>query len=107
MFDNLNIRHDVERYSPDTRQAIQDHLSRVDDLRAMHRAIQLLELAERELKACGQYAHCESVTWTADKMDEVQYDARQVIKNKGHDLQQQIWREDLAIDSADFKEAQA
>ena len=40
-------------------------------------------------------------------MDEVQYDARQVIKNKGHDLQQQIWREDLAIDSADYKEAQA
>ena len=107
MFEDLNIRFDIERYSPDTRQAIQDHQSRVDDLRAMLRAIQLLELAERELKACGQYAHCEAVTWTADKMDEVQYDARQVIKSKGHDLQQQIWRENLAIDSADYKEAQA
>ena len=63
----LNIKYDIDRYSPDTRQAIQTHECRVDDLRAMHRAIELLELAERDLKACGQVAHAESVEWTADR----------------------------------------
>lgn len=106
MFD-LNIKHDIDRYSPDTRQAIQTHERRVDDLRAMNRAIELLELAERDLKACLQVAHAESVEWTADRLDEEQFAARQFIKSTGHDLQQQIWREDLAIESADYKEAQA
>ena len=103
----LNIKYDIDRYSPDTRQAIQTHERRVDDLRAMRRAIELLELAERDLKACGQVAHAESVEWTADKLDKDQYQLMELIKSDGLVLQQQIWREDLAIDSADFKEAQA
>lgn len=106
MFD-LNIKHDIDRYSPDTRQAIQNHKRRVVEMVLMVESIQSLEEAEKRLKDAGQYAHAETCGWTADQLDEEQYAARQFIKSTGHDLQQQIWREDLAIDSADFKEAQA
>ena len=103
----LNIKHDIDRYSPDTRQDIQNHNRRVAELKAMVMAIRHLEKAETQLKAAGQFAHCESVTWTADKLDITQHEARQFIRSTGYDIQQQIWREDLAIESADYKEAQA
>lgn len=103
----LSIKHDIDRYTPDTRQDIQTHERRLDDLRAMRRAIELLELAERDLKACGQVAHAESVGWTADKLDEDQYQLWALIRSEGYDLQLKIWREGLAIESADYKEAQA
>jgi acid phosphatase class B len=106
MFD-LNIKHDIDRYSPDTRQAIQNHNRRVDEIILMVESIQSLEETEKRLKDAGQYAHAETCGWTADQLDEEQYAARQFIKSTGHDLQQQIWREDLAIESADYKEAQA
>ena len=106
MFD-LNIKHDIDRYSPDTRQAIQDHNRRVADMLLMREAVQLLVEAEERLKDAVLYAHAETCDWTADQVDQMQFEARQHIKSTGHDIQQQIWREDLAIESADYKEAQA
>ena len=103
MYD-LTIKHDIDRYSPDTRQNIQNHQSRIAELRAMVSAIRHLEKAEAQLKSAGQHAHCESVTWTADKLDITQHEARQFIMSTGNDIQQQIWREDLAIESADYRE---
>ena len=106
MFD-LNIKHDIDRYSPDTRQAIQNHKRRVVEMVLMVESIQSLEETEKRLKDAGQYAHAETCDWTADQVDQMQFEARQHIKSTGHDIQQQIWREDLAIESADYKEAQA
>ena len=104
---DLNIKHDIDRYTPDTRQDIQNHNRRVAEMVLMVESIQHLEEAEKRLKDAGQYAHAETCGWTADQLDEEQYKMRQFIKSTGHDIQQQIWREDLAIESADYKEVQA
>lgn len=104
---DLNIKHDIDRYSPDTRQDIQNHNRRVAEMVLMVEAIEHLDEAEKRLKDAGQYAHAETCDWTANQLDKEQYKIRQFIKSTGYDIQLKIWREDLAIESADYKEAQA
>ena len=95
----LKTNHDIDCYTPETRQAIQTHQSRIAELEAMVSALRHLEKAETQLKKAGIHDHCESVTWTADKLDLVQHEARQLIMSTGGEVQQEIWREDHAIEN--------
>ena len=95
----LKTNYDIDFYTPETRQAIQTHRTRIIELQAMVSAIRHLEEAETQLAKAGIYDHCESVERTADKLDLVQLEARQLIVSTGNEVQQEIWREDYAIEN--------
>lgn len=97
MFD-LTMKHDIEQYSEWTRQAIQVHVGRQTEFAALRQSLIALEQAEAELTKAGQHAHCESITWTADQLDQIHDEAYALLKKDGSQTQREIWLDEKAIE---------
>lgn len=97
MFD-LTMKHDIEQYSEWTRQAIQVHVGRQTEFAALRKSLIALEQVEAELTKAGQYAHCESITWTADQLDKIHDEAHALLKKSGSETQREIWLDEKSVE---------
>jgi hypothetical protein len=97
MFD-LTMKHDIEQYSEWTRQAVQVHVGRQTEFAALRKSLIALEQAEAELTKAGQHAHCESITWTADQLDQIHDEAYALLKKSGSEVQREIRLDEMAIE---------
>jgi hypothetical protein len=99
----LKTKHDIERYTPELRDRVINHNCRRKSLSALEEAINLLEVVEVRLTTACQYGHCETVEWTANKLGDEHENLLKLLRTEGYDTQVAVWREDLAIESADYK----
>ena len=97
MFD-LTLKHDIQQYSEWTRQAVQVHVGRQAEFAALRKSLIALGEAEDELAKAGQHAHCVSITWTADQLDQIHDDAYALLKKSGSEVQREIWLDEMAIE---------